>query len=164
MCVDTSYLTYKAQAIGYHPEVILAGRRLNDGMGKYVVAQLVKAMTKKRIQVDGAKVLVMGLTFKENCPDIRNTGVVDIISELEDYNCEVDVYDPWVVAEEALNEYEITPISQLKSGSYDAIVLAVAHQEFEDMDSAEIRALGKPRSVIYDLKYVLTAEQSNLRL
>lgn len=162
--VDPYYLTYKAQAIGYHPEVILAGRRLNDGMGKYVVAQLVKAMTKKRIQVDGAKVLVMGLTFKENCPDIRNTGVVDIISELEDYNCEVDVYDPWVVAEEALNEYEITPISQLKSGSYDAIVLAVAHQEFEDMDSAEIRALGKPRSVIYDLKYVLTAEQSNLRL
>ncbi|MDG1143774.1 MAG: nucleotide sugar dehydrogenase, partial [Burkholderiales bacterium] len=162
--VDPYYLTYKAQAIGYHPEVILAGRRLNDGMGKYVVAQLVKAMTKKRIQVDGAKVLVMGLTFKENCPDIRNTGVVDIISELKDYNCEVDVYDPWVFGEEALREYEITTISQLKVGIYDAVVLAVAHQEFKDMGNVEIHALGKPISVIYDLKYVLTAEQSNLRL
>jgi len=162
--VDPYYLTHKAQAIGYHPEVILAGRRLNDSMGKYAVTQLVKAMTKKRIQVVGAKVLVMGLTFKENCPDLRNTRVVDIISELKDYNCEVDVYDPWVVAEEALHEYEITPINQLKAGIYDAIVLAVAHQEFKDMGNVEIRALGKPSSVLYDLKYVLTAEQSNLRL
>ena len=116
------------------------------------------------ILIKNAKILNLGITFKENCPDVRNTKVADMVACLQAYKALVDVYDPWVVAEEALNEYEITPISQLKSGSYDAIVLAVAHQEFEDMDSAEIRALGKPRSVIYDLKYVLTAEQSNLRL
>src|SRR5690606_25981033 len=109
--VDPYYLTHKAQAIGHHPEIILAGRRLNDSMGVYVVAQLVKAMTKKRLQVEGAKVLVMGLTFKENCPDLRNTRVVDIVAELKDYNCEVDVYDPWVDAAEAQHEYEVTPIS-----------------------------------------------------
>ena len=108
--VDPYYLTHKAQAIGYHPEIILAGRRLNDSMGAYVVAQLVKAMTKKRIQVEGAKVLVMGLTFKENCPDLRNTRVVDIVAELKDYNCDVDVFDPWVSVEEAQHEYGITPI------------------------------------------------------
>ena len=162
--VDPYYLTHKAQAIGYHPEIILAGRRLNDSMGTYVVAQLVKAMTKKRIQVDGAKVLVMGLTFKENCPDLRNTRVVDIVAELKDYNCDVDVYDPWVTVEEALHEYGITPIIEPKSGSYDAIILAVAHNQFKDMGNAVIRALGKPISVLYDLKYVLTAQESDLRL
>jgi UDP-N-acetyl-D-galactosamine dehydrogenase len=162
--VDPYYLTHKAQAIGYHPEVILAGRRLNDSMGTYVVAQLVKAMTKKRIQVEGAKVLVLGLTFKENCPDLRNTRVVDIVSELNDYNCDVDVYDPWVTVEEALHEYGITPVIQPKAGSYDAIILAVAHHQFKDMGNAGIRALGKPISVLYDLKYVLTAQESDLRL
>jgi UDP-N-acetyl-D-galactosamine dehydrogenase len=162
--VDPYYLTHKAQAIGYHPEIILAGRRLNDSMGTYVVAQLVKAMTKKRIQVEGAKVLVMGLTFKENCPDLRNTRVVDIVSELKDYNCDVDVYDPWVTVEEALHEYGITPVIQPKAGSYDAIILAVAHHQFKDMGNVAIRALGKPISVLYDLKYVLTAQESDLRL
>ncbi len=162
--VDPYYLTHKAQAIGYHPEIILAGRRLNDSMGTYVVAQLVKAMTKKRIQVDGAKVLVMGLTFKENCPDLRNTRVVDIVAELKDYNCDVDVFDPWVTVEEALHEYGITPIIEPKAGSYDAIILAVAHNQFKDMGNAVIRALGKPISVLYDLKYVLTAQESDLRL
>lgn len=162
--VDPYYLTHKAQAIGYHPEIILAGRRLNDSMGTYVVAQLVKAMTKKGIQVEGAKVLVMGLTFKENCPDLRNTRVVDIVAELNDYNCDVDVYDPWVVVEEALHEYGITPVIEPKSASYDAIILAVAHHQFQDMGSAAIRALGKPISVLYDLKYVLTAQESDLRL
>lgn len=162
--VDPYYLTHKAQAIGYHPEIILAGRRLNDSMGAYVVAQLVKAMTKKRVQVDGAKVLVMGLTFKENCPDLRNTRVVDIVSELKDYNCDVDVYDPWVSVEEAQHEYGITPIPKANSESYDAIILSVAHHQFKDMGAAAIRALGKPNAVLYDLKYVLLAQESDLRL
>jgi UDP-N-acetyl-D-galactosamine dehydrogenase len=162
--VDPYYLTHKAQAIGYHPEIILAGRRLNDSMGAYVVAQLVKAMTKKRIQVEGAKVLVMGLTFKENCPDLRNTRVVDIVAELKDYNCAVDVYDPWVSVEEAQHEYGITPIAKANTGGYDAIILAVAHHQFKDMGAAAIRALGKPAAVLYDLKYVLTAKESDLRL
>jgi UDP-N-acetyl-D-galactosamine dehydrogenase len=162
--VDPYYLTHKAQAIGYHPEIILAGRRLNDSMGAYVVAQLVKAMTKKRIHVEGAKVLVMGLTFKENCPDLRNTRVVDIVAELNDYNCEVDVYDPWVTSEEAQCEYGISPIIKPESGAYDAIILAVAHHQFKDMGAGAIRALGKPASVLYDLKYVLSTQESDLRL
>lgn len=162
--VDPYYLTHKAQAIGYHPEIILAGRRLNDSMGTYVVAQLVKVMTKKRIHVEGAKVLVMGLTFKENCPDLRNTRVVDIVAELKDYNCVVDVYDPWVTLEEAQHEYNITPIAQPQAGSYDAVILAVAHHQFKEMGAAAIRALGKPNAVLYDLKYVLSAHESDLRL
>lgn len=162
--VDPYYLTHKAQAIGYHPEIILAGRRLNDSMGSYVVAQLVKAMTKKRLQVDGAKVLVMGLTFKENCPDLRNTRVVDIVAELKDYNCNVDVYDPWVSVEEARHEYGITPIAMPDTGCYDTIILAVAHQQFKDMGVKAIRALGNANAVLYDLKYVLTAKESDLRL
>ncbi len=162
--VDPYYLTHKAQAIGYHPEIILAGRRLNDSMGAYVVAQLVKAMTKKRLQVDGAKVLVMGLTFKENCPDLRNTRVVDIVTELKDYNCVVDVYDPWLSSEEAQHEYSIKLIEAPESGNYDAIILAVAHRQFKDMGASSIRALGKPNAVLYDLKYVLNPQESDLRL
>lgn len=162
--VDPYYLTHKAQAIGYHPEIILAGRRLNDSMGVYVVSQVVKAMTKKRLQVEGAKVLVMGFTFKENCPDLRNTRIVDIIAELKDYNCEVDVYDPWVDIAEAQHEYNVTPIAAPKVGSYDAIILAVAHQQFKDMGASSIRALGKPDAILYDLKYVLAPQDSDLRL
>ncbi|CAM8654885.1 WecC UDP-N-acetyl-D-mannosaminuronate dehydrogenase [Oxalobacteraceae bacterium] len=162
--VDPYYLTHKAQAIGYHPEIILAGRRLNDSMGAYVVAQLVKAMTKKRIQVESAKVLVMGLTFKENCPDLRNTRVVDIVAELNNYNCSVDVYDPWISVEEAQQEYGITPIAVPVSGKYDAIILSVAHRQFKEMCAASIRAFGKPSAVLYDLKYVLAAHESDLRL
>jgi len=167
--VDPYYLTHKAQAIGYHPEIILAGRRLNDSMGAYVVAQLVKAMTKKRIQVEGANVLVMGLTFKENCPDLRNTRVVDIVSELQEYNCDVDVYDPWVDISEAQQEYGIKPYTELPApnggeGYYDAIILAVAHRQFKDMGAIAIRAIGKPNTVLFDLKYVLTADESDLRL
>ncbi|MFU1908823.1 Vi polysaccharide biosynthesis UDP-N-acetylglucosamine C-6 dehydrogenase TviB [Bordetella hinzii] len=162
--VDPYYLTHKAQSIGYHPEIILAGRRLNDSMGGYVVSQLVKCMTKKRLHVQGAKVLIMGLTFKENCPDLRNTRVVDIIKELGEYSVDVDVYDPWVDAEEAKHEYGITPIAQPAEGSYDAIILAVSHHQFVEMGAAAIRKLGKPDHVLYDLKYVLTAEASDLRL
>lgn len=162
--VDPYYLTHKAQAIGYHPEIILAGRRLNDSMGSYIVAQLVKSMTKKCIQVEGAKVLVMGLTFKENCPDLRNTRVVDIVKELKDYNCELDVYDPWVTVEETQNEYGITPIPIPKKGYYDSIIIAVAHRQFIEMGASAVRALCKPVNVIYDLKYVFPKEETDIRL
>ena len=162
--VDPYYLTHKAQSIGYQPEIILAGRRLNDRMGSYVVAQLVKAMTKKRIHVEGARILVMGLTFKENCPDLRNTRVVDIVAELKEYNCVVDVFDPWVTASEAEREYGISPVNHPEACCYDAIVLAVAHRQFRQMGASAIRALGKNNAVLYDLKYVLSAQEADLRL
>ena len=162
--VDPYYLTHKAQSIGYHPEVILAGRRINDSMGRYVVSELVKAMVKRRIHVAGAKVLVMGLTFKENCPDIRNTKVVDILAELKEYGVVADVFDPWVDAAEAQHEYGITPVSSPQAGSYDAIILAVGHQQFRQLGAAGIRALGNADCVLYDLKYVLSSQESDLRL
>lgn len=162
--VDPYYLTHKAQSIGYHPEIILAGRRLNDGMGAYVGAQLIKAMLKRRIHVDGAKVLVMGLAFKENCPDLRNTKVVDILSELAEYNVTVDVHDPWVEPREALLEYGIEIVSDPLLGSYDGIILAVAHDQFKALGSGRIRAYGKPEHVLFDLKYLLNAEEADLRL
>ncbi|MBV6272880.1 Vi polysaccharide biosynthesis UDP-N-acetylglucosamine C-6 dehydrogenase TviB [Alcaligenaceae bacterium CGII-47] len=162
--VDPYYLTHKAQSIGYHPEIILAGRRLNDSMGGYVVSQLVKTMTKRRIQVQGSNVLVMGLTFKENCPDLRNTRIVDIVRELGEYDVRVDVYDPWVDPAEAMHEYGIEPIHSPQPGAYDGIVLAVAHHQFVEMGVAAIRALGKPEHVLYDLKYVLASADSDLRL
>ena len=162
--VDPYYLTHKAQSIGYHPEIILAGRRLNDSMGAYVVSQLVKGMTQRRIHVQGARVLIMGLTFKENCPDLRNTRVVDIVRELGEYNVQVDVYDPWVEADEAWDEYGIRPVAQPQAGTYDGIVLAVAHHQFAAMGAQAIHALGKPDHVLYDLKYILPADQADLRL
>ena len=162
--VDPYYLTHKAQTIGYHPEIILAGRRLNDGMGAYVVSQLVKAMLKKRIHVEGARVLVMGLTFKENCPDLRNTRVIDIVKELDEYNIEVDVYDPWVSTAEAEHEYGIAPIEQPKPGQYDGVILAVGHNQFKSLGAPGIRALAKPGGVVYDLKYILSANESDIRL
>ena len=162
--VDPYYLTHKAQAIGYHPEIILAGRRLNDSMGAYVVTQLVKGMIKKKIQVEGAKVLVLGLSFKENCPDIRNTKIIDIVHELKEYHMDVDVYDPWVDASEAEHEYAITPVQSVKTDTYDAVILAVAHNQFKEMGVTEIRALGKANHVLYDLKYVLETAESDIRL
>lgn len=162
--VDPYYLTHKAQAIGYHPEVILAGRRINDSMGRYVVSELVKAMVKRRVHVAGAKVLVMGLTFKENCPDIRNTKVVDILAELKEYGVEADVFDPWVDTGEAQHEYGITPVLKPEQGAYDAVILAVGHQQFRKLGAAGIRAFNKPAGVLYDLKYVLSAADSDLRL
>jgi UDP-N-acetyl-D-glucosamine/UDP-N-acetyl-D-galactosamine dehydrogenase len=162
--VDPYYLTHKAQSIGYHPEVILAGRRINDSMGRYVVSELVKAMVKKRIHVAGAKVLLMGLTFKENCPDIRNTKVIDIVSELKEYGVTADVYDPWVDSKEAEHEYGITPVKTPEGGSYDAIILAVAHKQFREMGAQGIKALAKPEHIIYDLKYLLPAGAADLRL
>lgn len=162
--VDPYYLTHKAQAIGYHPEIILAGRRLNDGMGAYVASQLVKAMNKKRVRVDGARVLLMGFAFKENCPDLRNTRVIDIVNELKEYSVQVDVFDPWVDAEAVRQEYGITPVSSPQQQAYDGIILAVAHQQFRTMGAAAIRALGKREHVIFDLKYILQREESDLRL
>jgi UDP-N-acetyl-D-galactosamine dehydrogenase len=162
--VDPYYLTHKAESIGYHPEIILAGRRLNDSMGAYVVSQLVKAMLKRRIHVDGARVLIMGLTFKENCPDLRNTRIVDIIAELAEYNIAVDVYDPWVSSAEAQHEYGITPISEPSVNAYDGIVVAVAHNEFRDLGAKKIRAFGKAEHVLYDLKYLLASSDSDIRL
>jgi UDP-N-acetyl-D-galactosamine dehydrogenase len=162
--VDPYYLTHKAQAVGYHPEVILAGRRINDSMGRYVVSQLVKTMIKRQIGVAGAKVLILGLTFKENCPDVRNTKVVDIVKELTEYDIAADIYDPWINAAEAEHEYGITPVAAPVAGSYDAVILAVAHQQFKDLGAAGIRAFGKPNHVLYDLKYVLSAADSDVRL
>lgn len=161
--VDPYYLTHKAQTVGYHPEMILAGRRLNDGMGQYVVSQLVKKMLKKRIHVDGANVLVMGLTFKENCPDLRNTRVVDIVSELQEYNINVDIADPWCSKGEAKHEYGLE-LSEPKQQYYDAIIMAVAHDEFVKMGPQHIHNLGKERHVLYDLKYVLPKNSVDMRL
>ena len=162
--IDPYYLKFKAQSVGYHPEIISATRRLNDGMGTYVVSQFVKAMIKKCIQIDGARILVMGFAFKENCPDLRNTRVIDIIKELKQYNCHVDVYDPWVLKEEAQHEYDVTPVKELTNGIYDGIILAVAHLQFKNMGAEGIHALGKQTHMLYDLKYVLSVENSDLRL
>ena len=162
--VDPYYLTYKAEELGYHPQVILAGRRINDNMGGYVVGQLIKKMIKHRIQVENAKVLVMGLAFKENCPDLRNTKVVDSINALKKYNVNVDVYDPWVNAEAARHEYGITPIEAPQPDQYDAIILAVAHRQFKQMGAEGLRRLGKKNHVLFDLKYVLPKADADIRL
>ena len=162
--VDPYYLTHKAQAVGYHSEIILAGRRLNDKMGSYIANKLIESMVKRRTQINGAKVLIMGITFKENCPDLRNTRVVDIISELKDFNCAVDVYDPWTRIKDAKKELGITPIAQLELGAYDGIILAVGHNQFKSMGIEAIRALGKENHILYDLKYLFSAEEVDLRL
>ncbi|MCC7320670.1 MAG: Vi polysaccharide biosynthesis UDP-N-acetylglucosamine C-6 dehydrogenase TviB [Rubellimicrobium sp.] len=161
--VDPYYLTHKAESLGYRPEVILAGRRINDGMGEYVAGQLVKAMLKRRIQVNGARVLVLGLTFKENCPDLRNTRVIDVIRELEGYGVVVDVHDPWADAAEARAEYGVDLVTP-QAGDYDGIVVAVAHREFAEAGAAALRRYGAAGHVLYDLKHLLPAEAADLRL
>ncbi|MEM0514224.1 Vi polysaccharide biosynthesis UDP-N-acetylglucosamine C-6 dehydrogenase TviB [Pseudoalteromonas sp. YIC-827] len=162
--VDPYYLTHKAQAVGYHPEMILAGRRLNDGMGQHVVSQLVKRMVKERIHVEGANVLVMGLTFKENCPDLRNTKVVDIVEELNEYNINVDIVDPWCSNEESMHEYGLEVKKQAEKAKYDAVILAVGHNEFKELGTDAIRSFGKEKHVLYDLKYVLDKASVDMRL
>ncbi|MEQ9904684.1 Vi polysaccharide biosynthesis UDP-N-acetylglucosamine C-6 dehydrogenase TviB [Pectobacterium aroidearum] len=162
--VDPYYLTHKAQAIGYHPEVILAGRRINDNMGKYIASQLVKGMLKNNIDFSKANILIMGLTFKENCPDIRNTKVVDIINELVEYGIYPDVYDPWVNNKEAYDEYNVELKGNPIVGHYDAIILAVAHDVFRELGVDGIKKYAKPNHVIYDLKYILNSNESDLRL
>ena len=162
--VDPYYLTHKAIEVGYNPEMILAGRRLNDNMGSYVADQVSKLMTKKRIHVVDANILIMGLTFKENCPDLRNTRVVDLVKEFEGFNCNVDVCDPWVDKDEAVHEYNIKPIDKPVKGKYDAILLAVSHDEFKALTVEQIRAYGKDNHVLYDIKYLIKANESDGRL
>ncbi len=153
--VDPYYLTHKAQQIGYHPEVILSGRRINDGMGQHVAQRVVKLMTQRRVHAAQSNILVLGLAFKENCPDLRNTRVIDVVAELKSYNAHVDVYDPWVSAEEARHEYGLDLVPELVDGKYDAIILAVAHQQFAELGVERIRALGKADCVLFDVKHAL---------
>jgi len=162
--VDPYYLTYKAQAIGYYPEIILAGRRLNDGMGAYIVSQLTKEMSRRKISIGDANILVMGFTFKENCPDIRNTRVIDVVNELLSYGSHVDIVDPWVDSHEAQDEYGVKVIAQPDKNHYDAIILAVAHREFRDMGVQTIKSFGNKNCILYDLKSVFSANESALRL
>ena len=162
--VDPYYLTHKAEAMGYHPQVILAGRRINDGMGAYVAGQMIKAMLKRGAPVSGARVLILGLTFKENCPDLRNTRVVDVVRELADYGVAVDVHDPWADPDEARHEYALDLVAHPAPGRYDGIILAVAHTQYREMGAATIRALGRVGHVLYDLKHLLSADESDLRL
>jgi UDP-N-acetyl-D-galactosamine dehydrogenase len=162
--VDPYYLTYKAQSIGYHPEVILAGRRINDNMGKYVASEVIKKMLAQKIHVSGAQILVLGFTFKENCPDFRNTRVIDIVDELRDYNANVSVYDPLVEPEHLQKEYDVCLVNKLEENKYDAVILAVAHNEFKEMGAAALRRLGKSQHVLYDVKHILPRSLSDGRL
>lgn len=162
--VDPYYLTHKAESLGYHPEILLAGRRLNDGMGAYVAGEMVKAMLRRGLPVAGARVLVMGLTFKENCPDLRNTRVIDVLSALEEFGVLPEVHDPHADPEEALREYGIPLVTEPAAGRYDGVMLAVAHDTFRQMGAEAIRAYGTPGALLYDLKYILPPEASDLRL
>lgn len=162
--IDPYYLTHKAMEVGYHPEIILAGRRLNDKMGSYVVDQVSKLMIKKCIHMVGANVLIMGLTFKENCPDLRNSKIIDLVSGFEDFNCNVDVYDPWADKSEALNEYNIELIKEPIADKYDAIVLAVNHNQFKELTIAKLKSYGKKKHVIYDIKSLFHSDQVDGRL
>jgi len=162
--VDPYYLTYRAEQLGYHPEVILAGRRINDNMGRHVTTELIKAMLARNINPSGSRALILGFTFKENCADTRNTRVADIATELADYAVAVDIHDPWADPDEISAAYGLTPITTLASGVYDAIIVAVAHKEYADMGGDAIRALGKPEAILYDIKGIFAKSQSDLRL
>jgi UDP-N-acetyl-D-galactosamine dehydrogenase len=162
--VDPYYLTHKAQEIGFHPEMILAGRRLNDSMANYVAAQVVKLMSGKSILVKGSRILVLGLTFKENCPDLRNSKVADVVRELKNYGARVDVYDPWIDRDEAEHEYGIRPVKTIRDGAYDAAVLAVGHKEFRDRGIGSVRKACKKKHIVYDIKYIFPADQVDGRL
>ena len=162
--VDPYYLSYKSQSLGYEPEIILAGRRINDGMSKYVALQLFKNMTKKNIYIQDSSILIMGITFKEDCPDTRNTKVLNLIDELSDLGANVDTYDPWVSKNDLSENYQSGHIDDLTNKKYDAVVFAVAHQKFKKMKYEDIKALCKPNHIIYDLKYVFSADLTDLRL
>ena len=162
--VDPYYLTFKANEIGYNPEMILAGRKLNDGMGLHVVNEVSKLMTKKKIQIMKSNILIMGFTFKENCPDHRNTRVIDLIKIFKSFGCNVDVYDPWIDKKKVINEYKIEPIDKPINDKYDVIVIAVAHDEFKSMNEKQIRSYGKNNHVLYDIKYLLKENESDGRL
>lgn len=163
--VDPYYLTHRAQEVGYHPEVILAGRRINDGMGPYVADRVSRAMMKKNLPVVGSKILVLGLTFKENCPDLRNSRVIDVINELKSFNAVVDVHDPWASSEEAMNAYGVElKVGELEQDSYDAIILAVGHDEYKSAGARALRKYGKKSAILFDVKSVFSAEESDGRL
>jgi UDP-N-acetyl-D-galactosamine dehydrogenase len=162
--VDPYYLTHKAQEIGFHPEMILAGRRTNDGMANYVAGQVAKLMASRKILVKGARILVLGLTFKENCPDLRNSKVADVVKELQQFGAKVDVHDPWIDREEAEHEYGIRPISRVRDGVYDAVVVAVGHKEFREQGIGSVRKACKKNHVVYDIKYVFGADETDGRL
>jgi UDP-N-acetyl-D-galactosamine dehydrogenase len=162
--VDPYYLTYKAEEVGYRPEIILAGRRLNDSMAEHVATRVIKLMIARNIQPSGARVLMLGLTFKEDCPDVRNTKVADVVNELKAYRCHVDVHDPWADAAEAQHEYGIELVAKPKPSTYDAVVVAVAHKEFLELGTSGIRAFGNPNCAIFDIKHVLPKDQSDGRL
>ena len=162
--IDPYYLTYKAEQLGYHPQMILAGRRINDNMSLYISSQIINRMLAKAIAPLNARVLILGLTFKENCPDVRNSKVVDIVTELATYGANVDVYDPWADANEARAEYGVEMVSAPENGAYDVVVLAVAHDEFRALGESGVRAFGKDPSIVYDIKYVLPASAVDDRL
>ncbi|MEJ6533217.1 Vi polysaccharide biosynthesis UDP-N-acetylglucosamine C-6 dehydrogenase TviB [Pseudoalteromonas lipolytica] len=162
--VDPYYLTHKAQEVGYRPEVILAGRRINDGMGEYVATQLVKKLASKKIHIDEAKILILGFTFKGDCPDVRNTKIIDIVKELQDFNMSVDVYDNWASPEEVKREYDIDLITELAEGKYDGVVLAVDHSELKEMGEKKLRSFGKQNHVLYDVKHILKPSEADIRL
>ena len=162
--VDPYYLTHTVEAIGYHPQIILAKRRINDRMGAYVASQLVKAMLKRRLQVDGARVLILGLTFKENCPNLRNTRVIDVAAELREYGVQVDIHDPWVDAADVQNEYGLALVTTLEPEAYDGVILAMAHDIYCEASAAALRGYGRPGHVFCDLKSVFARGESDLRL
>ena len=162
--VDPYYLTHKAQAIGYNPEIILAGRRLNDGMSSYVVNQLIKKMRQKSIKIDGASILIMGLTFKENCPDVRNTRILDIVNYLRNFNMKITICDPLVDEDYIKSEYDLDVMKALPEATFDGVIVAVGHQLFKELGEAKIRSFGKPKHVLFDLKHIFSADESDIRL
>jgi UDP-N-acetyl-D-galactosamine dehydrogenase len=162
--VDPYYLTYKAQSVGYEPEIILAGRRLNDAMSSHVSSRLISEMTKRNIQISGSKVLIMGLTFKENCPDIRNTKVIDVVKSLEESHIDVDIYDPWIDSVVATQNYKLNVIAEPKKGQYDAVIITVAHDIFIEKGIEFIKSLVKLEHLIFDVKYLFPEHQTDLRL
>ncbi len=162
--VDPYYLVHKAETLGYHPQLIAAARRINDNMGSFVVSEVVKLMAAKRLSIVGAKVLMMGLSFKENCPDLRNTRVIEMVEELKQCNADVDVWDPWVNEEEVLSEYGLSLIAQPRDNDYDTIIIAVSHNEFKELSASSIHAFGKDNHVLYDIKYLLDSSESDGRL
>ena len=162
--VDPYYLTHKAQELGYHPEIILAGRRLNDGMSRFIAGEFIKALANNSIKINNAKILVLGLAFKENCPDIRNTKVVDVVTELKNFNCNLEIYDPWVDPKEANKSFGIKTTKMLKKKTYDGVIIAVAHKEFSKMGIKKIRSYCKSSHIIYDLKHIFDKNEVDLRL
>ena len=162
--IDPYYLTHKAESVGYQPEIILAGRKLNDNMGIYVASQLIETMTQKSIKIKNAKILIMGLTFKENCADLRNSGIASVIKKLRQFKCNLDLYDPWADSNEIKNLYNISPVNSLNRNTYDGIIISVAHNQFKNMGIKFISALGKKTFVLYDLKHIFLKQETDLRL